>query len=136
MGCIFWCRQLRFDITHEKTHKELKISWRQIPYGRNTCRVGQTADIVTEPLLYNKTVSPLLLWSSTGTVRRLFHPKSYDSTAPVRRPAGGRKNHTIFLSIVYAMVTNHLRAPYCVYFTTNRTILRRQAGGRKNRTIF
>ena len=30
--------------------------------------------------------------SSTGTVRRLFHQKSYDSTAPVRRPAGGRKN--------------------------------------------
>jgi len=29
--------------------------------------------------------------SSTGTVRRLFHHKAYDSTAPVRRPAGGRK---------------------------------------------
>jgi len=25
----------------------------------------------------------------------------------------------------YAMVTNHLRAPYGVYFTKNRTILRR-----------
>jgi len=36
----------------------------------------------------------------------------------------------------YAMVTNHLRAPYGVYFTKNRTILRRPAGGRKNRTIF
>jgi len=35
-----------------------------------------------------------------------------------------------------AMVTNHLRAPYGVYFTKNRTILRRPAGGRKNRTIF
>ena len=34
--------------------------------------------------------------SSTGTVRRLFHQKSYDSTAPVRCPAGGRKNRTIF----------------------------------------
>jgi len=34
--------------------------------------------------------------SSTGTVRRLFHQKLYDSTAPVRRPAGGRKNRTIF----------------------------------------
>jgi len=34
------------------------------------------------------------------------------------------------------MVTNHLRAPYGVYFTKNRTILRRPAGGRKNRTIF
>jgi len=34
--------------------------------------------------------------SSTGTVRRLFLQKSYDSTAPVRRPAGGRKNRTIF----------------------------------------
>jgi len=36
----------------------------------------------------------------------------------------------------YAMVTDHLRAPYRVYFTKNRTILRRPAGGRKNRTIF
>ena len=34
--------------------------------------------------------------SSTGTVRRLFHQKSYDSTAPIRRPAGGRKNSMIF----------------------------------------
>jgi len=34
--------------------------------------------------------------SSTGTVRRLFHQKSYNSTAPVRCPAGGRKNRTIF----------------------------------------
>jgi len=25
-----------------------------------------------------------------------FTPKTYDSTAPVRRPAGGRKNRTIF----------------------------------------
>jgi len=31
---------------------------------------------------------------------------------------------------------NHLRAPYGVHFTKNRTILRRPAGGRKNRTIF
>jgi len=37
--------------------------------------------------------------SSTGTVRRLFHQKSYDSTTPVRRPAGGRKNHTIFCQL-------------------------------------
>jgi len=37
---------------------------------------------------------------------------------------------------VTAMVTNHLRAPYGVFFTKNRTILRRPAGGRKNRTIF
>jgi len=36
----------------------------------------------------------------------------------------------------YAMVTNHLWAPYSVYFTKNHTILRRPAGGRKNRTIF
>jgi len=34
--------------------------------------------------------------SSTGTVRRLFHQKSYDSTTPVRRPPGGRKNRAIF----------------------------------------
>jgi len=34
------------------------------------------------------------------------------------------------------MVTNHLRAPYDVYLTKNRTILWRPAGGRKNRTIF
>ena len=34
--------------------------------------------------------------SSTGTIRRLFHKNSYESTAPVRRPAGGRKNRTIF----------------------------------------
>ena len=34
--------------------------------------------------------------SSTGTVRRLFHQKAYDSTTPVRCPAGGRKNRTIF----------------------------------------
>jgi len=30
----------------------------------------------------------------------------------------------------YAMVTNHLRAPYGVYFTKNRTILRRPHGAR------
>ena len=30
----------------------------------------------------------------------------------------------------YAMVTNHLRAPYSVYFTKNRTILRRPYGAR------
>ena len=35
--------------------------------------------------------------SSTGTVRRIFHQKSCDSTAPVRCPAGGRKNRTIFI---------------------------------------
>jgi len=34
------------------------------------------------------------------------------------------------------MVTNHLRAPYGVFFTKNRTPVRRPAGGRKNRTIF
>ena len=41
-----------------------------------------------------KSVHPLCYGhkSSTGTVRCLFHRKSYDSTAPVRRPAGGRKN--------------------------------------------
>ena len=33
--------------------------------------------------------------SSTGTVRRLLHQTSYDSTDHVRRPAGGRKNRTI-----------------------------------------
>ena len=38
--------------------------------------------------------------------------------------------------IAHAMVTNHLRAPYGVYFTKNHTILRRPAGGRKNHTIF
>jgi len=45
--------------------------------------------------------------SSTGTVRRLFHQKSYDYTEPVRRPAGGRKNRTIFyqfLDIVWCPV--------------------------------
>jgi len=31
---------------------------------------------------------------------------------------------------VYAMVTNHLQAPYGVYFTKNRTILRRPYGAR------
>jgi len=36
----------------------------------------------------------------------------------------------------FAMVTNHLQAPYGVYFTKNRTILRRPAGGRKNHMIF
>jgi len=30
----------------------------------------------------------------------------------------------------YAMVTNHLRAPYGVYFTKNRTILRRPYSAR------
>jgi len=30
----------------------------------------------------------------------------------------------------HAMVTNHLRAPYGVYFTKNRTILRRPYGAR------
>ena len=34
--------------------------------------------------------------SSTGTVQRLYHKKSYDSTAPVRRPVGGRNYRTIF----------------------------------------
>jgi len=36
---------------------------------------------------------------STGTVRHLFYQKSYDSTAPVRRPAGDWKNRLIFLII-------------------------------------
>ena len=31
-------------------------------------------------------------------------------------------------NIAYAMVTNHLRAPYGVFFTKNRTILRRPYG--------
>ena len=35
-----------------------------------------------------------------------------------------------------AMVTNHLRALYGVYFTKYCTILRRLASGRKNCTIF
>jgi len=43
---------------------------------------------------------------------------------------------SLFCNRPYAMVTNHLRAPYGVYFTKHRTILRRPAGGRKNRTIF
>jgi len=34
--------------------------------------------------------------SSTGSVRSIFHQNSYDSTAPVRWPAGGRKNRTSF----------------------------------------
>jgi len=38
--------------------------------------------------------------SSTGTVRRLFHQKSYDSTEPVRRPASGRKNRTFFINFL------------------------------------
>jgi len=100
----------------------------------------------TEPLLYNKTVSPLLLWShiiyghltasispkivrfygarttsgrrqeesydffvnrlcydhksSTGTVLRLFHPKSYDSTAPGRRQEESYDILINFLDIV------------------------------------
>jgi len=42
------------------------------------------------------------------------------------------------LCFAYAMVTNHLRAPYGVYFTKidSTEPVRRQAGGRKNRTIF
>ena len=34
------------------------------------------------------------------------------------------------LIVPYAIVTNHLRAPYGVYFTKNRTILRRPYGAR------
>ena len=33
-------------------------------------------------------------------------------------------------NMLYAMVTNNLRAPYGVYFTKNRTILRRPYGAR------
>ena len=45
--------------------------------------------------------------SSTGTVRCLFHQTTYDSTVPMRRRAGGRKNRTIicqFLNIVLCPV--------------------------------
>jgi len=40
----------------------------------------------------------LMLWSHiiSGTVRRLLHQKSYDSMAPIRHPAGGMKNRTMF----------------------------------------
>ena len=40
------------------------------------------------------------------------------------------------INVGNAVVTNHLRAPYGVFFTKNRTIQRRPAGGRTNRTIF
>ena len=79
MGCIFWCRQLRFDIIHEKTHKGWWVSWQQIPYGRNTGRVRQHFEVSFEwpqnPeflrelfvllgfLCVSKAVSPLMLWS-------------------------------------------------------------------------
>ena len=33
-------------------------------------------------------------------------------------------------TVIYALVTNHLRAPYGVYFTQNRTILRSPYGAR------
>ena len=36
----------------------------------------------------------------------------------------------MFMFLVNAMVTNHLRAPYGVYFTKDRTILRRPYGAR------
>jgi len=48
MGWIFWCMQLRFDIIHEKTHKGWWVSWQQIPYGRNTGRVGQHFEVSFE----------------------------------------------------------------------------------------
>ena len=40
------------------------------------------------------------------------------------------KLDNISIMYAYAMVTNHLRAPYGVYFTKNRTILRRPYGAR------
>ena len=43
----------------------------------------------------------------------------------------GQVNINQYLAyFVYAMVTNHLRAPYGVYFTKNRTILQRPYGAR------
>jgi len=58
-----------------------------LKYGCYVFDVGKTAEL----LCYGHK-------SSTGTVRRLFHQTSYDSTALVRRPSGGRNNRTIFLS--------------------------------------
>ena len=37
----------------------------------------------------------------------------------------------MYLDYIYAMVTNHLRAPYGVYFTKHRTILRRPYGAHR-----
>ena len=68
--------------------------------------------------LYNKTFKNTVLYT-------IWH-----SNLDLKSVAKMQRN------IRYAMVTNHLRAPYGVYFTKNRTILRRPAGGRKNRTIF
>jgi len=45
-----------------------------------------------------------------------FTKKSYDSTAPVRRPAGGRKNRTIFYHVFrHRTVLKILRRPYGVW---------------------
>jgi len=98
MGCIFWCRQLRFDITHEETLKEWLISWRQIPYGRTHAEWDRPPTLWLNHYFITKLSVHYCYGhnTSTGTVRRLFHQKSYYSTAPVRRPAGGRKNRTIF----------------------------------------
>ena len=39
-------------------------------------------------------------------------------------------NGNVFMTQLYAMVKNHLRAPYGIYFTKNRTILRSPYGVR------
>jgi len=76
---------------------------------------------------------PLLCYghkSSTGTVRRLFHQKSYDSTAPVRCPAGGKKNRTIFYIIFLDIVRCPVNFRYYLKFHGARTAFGRVIEGK------
>jgi len=64
-----------------------------------------------------------------GNVRRLYHQTSYDSTVPVRRPAGSRKNRTIkgiFMNFRQSLNTSANARPW-----TGRCFMSRSATGEK-----
>jgi len=54
-------------------------------------------------MIYERRVVSILCFghkSSTGNVRRLFHQHSSNSSAPIWRQAGGRKNRTIYINFL------------------------------------
>ena len=72
-------------------------------------------------------IPPLQVQSHENVWHQRLHTQVY-----IRGTLGIRRAHSIYANIrrCTAMVTNHLRQPYGVYFTNNRTILRRPYGAR------
>jgi len=90
---------------------------------------SQTKDQVTSAAMarlrqHGCTVDNILA-TSDERLGELIFPVGFWRVRNVNR----RSSIKVFFSC-YAMVTNHLRAPYGVFFTKNRTILRRPYGAR------